>query len=288
MAAAPSVRRRRLGAELRRLRSQRDLTADQVAALLDWSTSKISRVETAKIGISVSDVRLLLELYGVAGQHKSELLALADAATRRGWWARYSKDLIFAEFAAYVALEDEADSAANHVTYNIPGLLQIEEYAYHIIEGGRSAFQGISQAQADRLVEVRMRRQQILYREQPLHFSSVLDESVLMRAIGNRGTMRRQLTQLIELAERPNIELRIHPLKAAHVPVFNESFTILNFLPAHDVNFPEVLFIDSVQSAEVLDTGITRHYRLAWESIKASSLPPQKSRERIAEAVKEL
>ncbi|TDC51285.1 XRE family transcriptional regulator [Actinomadura sp. KC345] len=123
MAELPTVRRLRLGAELRRLREGLGFTAEDIASRLDWSPSKISRIETAKIGVRVSDVRLLLELYQVGEGHMGEILALAQAATQRGWWDGYRHTLP-ERFAAYVALEDEASAAFLYSTYSVPALLQ--------------------------------------------------------------------------------------------------------------------------------------------------------------------
>ncbi|GAA1550011.1 helix-turn-helix transcriptional regulator [Actinomadura kijaniata] len=287
MPAAPTVRRRRLGAELRRLRERMGLTAEEIATRLDWSPSKLSRIENARIGVRVSDVRLLLELYEVDERHMGELLALAHAATQRGWWAAYEKDLM-PGFARFVALEDEADSSSNYVTYSLPGLLQSEEYARYVLESSRSAFPAIPPQKVDRRLEVRMRRQRLLFRDPPLRFSAIIDESVLMRSVGERETMRRQLVRLAELTDLPNLELHVLPLRNPRTPVFGDDFTLLRFSPAYEVVFPEVLYIDGLQTSEHQEEELTYSYRLAWDSLRSSALSHAESTDRIARAAAEI
>jgi transcriptional regulator with XRE-family HTH domain len=283
VAGVPTVRQRRLGAELRRLREAQDATADEIASRLQWSPSKISRIENARIGVRVRDVRLLLELYKVDEDHMGDILALAHAATERGWWARY-QDSMPKKFAAFVALEDEANSALNYGTYTVPGLLQCEEYAHTILQSSTRAFDSLTPTEIDRRVHIRMRRQQLLHRTTPLIFSTIIDESVLVRLIGSRKTMRRQLDYLVELAQLPNVEIGVIPLNVSREPVFGESFTLLKFSPAYEVRFPDFLYIDNVQSSDFLDDTITYSYRKSWEWLKESALPPAESIDRISQA----
>jgi transcriptional regulator with XRE-family HTH domain len=285
VAGVPTVRQRRLGAELRRLREAQGLTAEEIASRLEWSTSKISRIENARIGVRVPDVRLLLELYKVDQHHMGEILALAHAATQRGWWAQY-QDSMTKGFAAFVALEDEASTALNYGTYTVPGLLQAEEYARSIIRSSTVAFDTLTPRDIDRRVHIRQRRQRLLHRENPLHFSTIIDESVLMRFIDSRDTMRHQLEYLAEVALLPNVQIRIIPLDAPREPVFGESFTLLEFSPAYDVTFPDLLYIDNVQSAEFLDDKITYGYRMSWQSLSESAMSPEASVDRITRAAR--
>ncbi|MFD0857185.1 helix-turn-helix domain-containing protein [Actinomadura adrarensis] len=286
MAAVPTVRQRRLGAELRRLREAQGLTAEEIASRLAWSTSKISRIENARIGARVSDVRLLLELYKVEEHHMGEILALAQAATERGWWAQY-QDSLTKEFAAFVALEDEASRAFNYGTYTVPGLLQCEPYARSIIRSNSAVVPNMTPRDVDRRVHVRKKRQEVLHREQALHFATVIDESVLMRLIDSRATMRAQLAFLIEVSELPNVDIRVISLDAPREPVFSESFTLLEFSPAYDVQFPDLLYIDNVQAVEFVDDKITYPFRRSWEQFRESAMSPEDSIERIARAVRD-
>ncbi|TDE32674.1 helix-turn-helix transcriptional regulator [Actinomadura sp. 6K520] len=286
MAVAPTVRRRRLGIELRRLREQLALTVEEIAARLDWSPSKLSRIENARIGARVSDVRLLLELYSVDETHLGELLALAQASIQEGWWRSYS-DVLSGKFAAYVALEDEACTALTFTTYSIPGLLQNEEYAHHVLESGRVIAVSTPRQVARRL-ESRMRRQELLHRKSPLLFSAVIDESVLLRVVGDGGVMRRQMFSLLELAVMPNVQIYILPLNVHRAPVFSDTFTLLEFASSYDVIFPDVVYIDTLSTTgELQDDSITHMYRMSWEALKSVSLPADESILRISRMAEE-
>ncbi|MFC4912073.1 helix-turn-helix domain-containing protein [Actinomadura gamaensis] len=280
MAAVPSVRRRRLGAELRRLRERVGLNGEEAAARLGWSPSKVSRIENARIGVRVSDVRLLLELYRVEEGHRGELLALAHAATEPGWWSG-RRLATSPEFDEFVALEDEASAALSYSIFTVPGLVQTERYA---LETLRSA--GLVTADSPRTirrrVEVRMRRQDVLTRPDPLDFHGILDESVLLRSIGDAPIMFHQLRRLLELMELPNVDVRVLPLDRFHGPVMGEAFTILEFAPAYEVTFPDAVYIDSVWGSQVYTDDVAHLYRRSWEQLHSQALDPAKSSARIS------
>ncbi|TMQ91618.1 helix-turn-helix domain-containing protein [Actinomadura soli] len=281
VAATPTVRRLRLGAELRRLREVFGPTAEEVASRLEWSPSKLSRIETAKIGVRVSDVRLLLELYQVDEVHMGEILALAQSATESGWWTRY-RDALTEKFAAYVALEDEANAALTYETYVIPGLLQCEDYARRTMETSR-VIAALSPRDIARRVEVRRRRQELLTKENPLALSAIMDESVLLRVVGSKDVMRKQLKALVELSALPNVEIFVLPLGVHREPIVSESFTLLEFAPAYDVSFPDIAHIENLSvSVEVQDDGITHMYRRSWEALRRAALPSDESIRRIS------
>ncbi|XRQ16306.1 helix-turn-helix domain-containing protein [Actinomadura welshii] len=300
VAATPTARQRRLGAELHRLREQLDVTAEEVATRLGWSPSKLSRIENARIGVRVSDVRLLLELYEVEEGHKGEILALAEAATRRGWWHRYQQ-VLPEQFAKFVALEAEATSALAYATYTVPGLLQDEEYARCTLESARAVTADTPREISTR-VEVRMRRQQLLLRkENPLKFDAIIDESVLLRTIGNRDVMRRQMRKLLSLTELPGVEIRVLPLGVHREPIVGESFILLKFGSAdddantssavdeEDVNFTDVVYIDNswMTAAEFLDDSLTYRYQRSWDALKSAALSPDESVLRISQLARE-
>ncbi|TDC68365.1 helix-turn-helix domain-containing protein [Actinomadura sp. GC306] len=287
VAAAPTVRRRRLGEELRRLREDLGPTAEEIATRIGWSPSKLSRIENARIGVRVSDVRLLLELYEVEEGHMGEILALAQAATQRGWWDGY-RHTLSERFAAYVALEDEASEAYLYSTYIVPALLQTREYALGVFETGRAIVLSTPR-EVEHALEVRMRRQELLSRQKPLDYSAIIDESVLLRLVGDRKIMRRQLEAMLKMAELPNVELFVQPMNVPREPIIGESFTLLTFTPAYDVRFPDVAYIDSFQlQLDVQDDKITDRYRRAWEALKRSSLSGEESLRLISRVLREV
>ncbi|HEU5023711.1 MAG TPA: helix-turn-helix transcriptional regulator [Spirillospora sp.] len=286
MAAAPTVRRRRLGIELRRLRERLGHTVEEIADRLDWSPSKLSRIENARIGVRVSDVRLLLELYRVDEGHKGEVLALAQAATEHGWWAEY-RDVMAGEFGTFVALEDEARTAFTFQTYAVPGLLQSRDYAHRILSSGR-AIAVSTPRQVERRLDLRMRRQEVLRGEDPLTLSAVIDESVLLRAIGDRDIMRAQMLALLETAALPNVDLRVLPLAAEREPIFADDFTLLEFPSAYDVTFPDAVYLENLATTAVDQRDdVTHMYRLCWESLRRASLSAGESLRRISRAAEE-
>jgi transcriptional regulator with XRE-family HTH domain len=283
VAAAPTVRRRRLGIELRRLRERLGRTVEEIADRLDWSASKLSRIENARIGVRVSDVRLLLELYRVDEGHKGEVLALAQAATEQGWWAEY-RDVMAGEFGTFVALEDEARTAFTFQTYAVPGLLQSRDYAHRILSSGR-AIAVSTPRQIERRLDLRMRRQEVLRRDDPLTLSAVVDESVLLRAIGGRDVMRAQMLALLEAAALPNVRVHVLPLDVEREPVFADDFTLLDFAPAYDVTFPDVVYLENLSTTAVLQRDdVTHMYRLCWESLRSVCLSEDESLRRISRA----
>src|SRR6266704_1418134 len=183
MPGSPTVRRRRLAAELRAIRESKGKSGDTVAAALRWSPSKISRYELARTGLKLQEVEKLLDYYGVTGSRRAVLLALAKDAAQKGWWEEYS-DSLSADYQQFIGLEHEASSIAIWHVAVVPGLLQTEAYARHIISS-YSQVEPIAPGMIERLVKVRMQRQRALTRESAPQLSVVLDESILRRRIGN-------------------------------------------------------------------------------------------------------
>ena len=211
---SPTVRRRRLAAELREIRESTGKSGDAVAAALKWSPSKISRYERARTGLQPREVERLLDYYEITGARRTLLLALARDAAQKGWWEEFS-DALSPDYQQFIGLEHEASSIAIWHVDVVPGLLQTQTYARHII-GSYSRIEPIAPGMVERLVKVRMRRQQVLNREPELQLSVVLDESVLKRRIGDELVMYEQLHRLVREADRPNLTLQVLPLDAQH------------------------------------------------------------------------
>jgi transcriptional regulator with XRE-family HTH domain len=278
---SPTVRRRRLAAELRRLRERADLTGDDVADRLKWSASKISRIETAKTGAKISDVRKLLELYGVGASHLDELIALARDAERKGWWEAYS-DATGEEYAAFIGLEAEAEYAGQWENQVIPGLFQTEEYARRLTQAVQP-IATLPPSKVEARVEARLRRQEVLTREKPLQLSIVLDESTLMRKYGDRAVMRAQMERVIELAQLPNVTLRVLPLDGTH-PLSIGSFIQLRFERVYDITFHDVVYVEQLMSSFYFEEELdTYRYTLAFDQLVAAALSPEESLELVAQ-----
>jgi transcriptional regulator with XRE-family HTH domain len=275
---SPTVRRRRLAAELRGIRESKGKSGDAVAAALKWSPSKISRYERARTGLRPREVERLLDYYGITGSHRALLLGLAEDAAQKGWWEEFA-DTLAEDYQQFIGLEHEATSIAIWHVDVVAGLLQTEGYARHII-GSYSRVEPVAPGMIGRLVKVRMQRQQVLDRE-GLQLLVVLDESVLTRRIGDEAVMYEQLQRLAREADRPNLTLRILPLNAQHT-VFGESFVIFGFGEDSDAMLQDVVSTEQLRSGFTLEgERETYLHRIAFQMLAEASLDPVASKDLI-------
>ena len=272
---SPTVRRRRLAAELRGIRESKGKSGDAVAAALKWSPSKISRYERARTGLRPREVERLLDYYQITGARRALLLTLAEDAAQKGWWEEFG-DSLSEDYQQFIGLEHEATSMAIWHVDVVTGLLQTEAYAKHIISSyGR--VEPIPPGMIGRLVRVRMQRQQVLDREE-LQLLVVLDESVLKRRIGDESVMYEQLQRLARDADRPNLTLQILPLDAHH-RVFGESFVIFGFGDDSDAMLQDVVSTEHLRSGFTLEgERETYLHRIAFQMLAEASLDPVASR----------
>jgi transcriptional regulator with XRE-family HTH domain len=280
---SPTVRRRRLAAELRGIREAKGKSGDSVAAALRWSPSKISRYERARTGLRPKEVERLLDYYGVTGPRRELLLALAEDAAQKGWWEEFT-DSLSEDYQQFIGLEHEATSIAIWHLDVVTGLLQTEAYAKHIISS-YSRIEPVPPGMIGRLVRVRMRRQQVLDREE-LQLTVVLDESVLKRRIGDESVMYEQLQHLALQAERPNLTLQILPLDVQH-RVFGDSFVIFGFGTDSDAMLQDVVSTEHLRSGFSLEgERETYLHRIAFQMLSDASLSPGASKDLILETAK--
>ena len=278
--ASPTVRRRRLAAELRGIRESKGKSGDAVAAALKWSPSKISRYERARTGLRPGEVERLLDYYGVTGAHRDLLLALAEDASQRGWWEEHA-DTLPEDYQQFIGLEHEATSVAIWHVDVVAGLLQTEGYARHII-GSYDRVEPIAPSQVTRLVRVRMRRQQVLERA-ALQVSAVLDESVLLRRIGSDLVMYEQLQRLARECDRPNMTLQILPLDGPHT-VIGESFVLFGFEADGDAVLADVVATEQMRSGFILEGERETHlHRVAFRTLTEAALSPADTQRLILE-----
>ncbi len=277
---SPTVRRKRLGIELRRLREQAELTCEDVGQRLECSGTRISRMETGRISVRPGDVRELLEVYGVTGAEADSLVQLAREARRKGWWHTYGRALP-TWFEAYIGLESEAARLRDFQPLVIPGLLQTEDYARAVL---RAAPHARSNAEIDRQVALRMQRQAILAQDSPPDLWVVLSESVLRVRVGGPALMRAQLRRLAEAAD--HVTLQVLPFtSAAHVhPV--SPFTMLEFPDAAD---PAVVYLEHLTGSLFLENeDEVRRYRVVFDHLCAEALGTGQSADLIARVAAEL
>jgi transcriptional regulator with XRE-family HTH domain len=281
----PSVRRRRLAAELRRLRERAGFLGEEAAERLGWSASKLSRIETTKIGVKQDDLRLLLDLYDVAEPHRRELLALVRESRKAGWIEAATASFP-AAYSAYIYAEAEAQKIWNWEPQIIPGLLQTEGYAREVVLGWHSMFR-LPPADVELRVEARMMRQQVLSSEQPLELAVVIDESVIHRRFGDRSVMRQQLDHLAESCDLPNVQVQILALNGEH-PLGTGSFSYMKFGPVHDVPLHDIVVVEQLDSNYYIeDVDSTNKYRVSFERLREDSLDPAQSRDLIASVARE-
>ena len=281
--ASPTVRRRRLAAELRRLRERAGMTGDQVADRVGWSASKLSRIENAHTVPGDAEIRQLLDLYDVEGHYADELFALAQEAAGRGWWETYSPTLP-PDYASLIGLEAEAQAALSWEPLIVPGLLQTGDYAREVTNGYLERIDPVPPSETRRRVEARLARQRILTRDNPLRLSVVLDQSVLHRRFGDRSVMRSQIKRLLDLSERDNISLRILQLDGRH-PIGTGAFVLLQFGEVHDVTYQDVVYIENLTGGRyVEEEDEVFRYKRAFDRLSDLALDEQKSREILVAA----
>jgi transcriptional regulator with XRE-family HTH domain len=278
--ASPTVRRRRLAAELREIREGKGKSGDAVAAALKWSPSKISRYERARTGLPPREVERLLDYYQITGPRRALLLELAEDAAQKGWWEEFA-DSLSDDYKQFIGLEHEAATINIWHVDVVTGLLQTESYARHIISS-YSRIEPVAPGMIGRMVRVRLRRQQVLSRE-GLQLSVVLDESVLRRRVGDESVMYEQLQRLAREAERPNLRLQILPLDAQHT-IFGESFVIFGFGADSDAMLQDVVSTEQLKSGSTLEgERETYLHRIAFQMLADAALDPVASRSLILE-----
>jgi len=272
--ASPTLRRRRLAAELREIREGKGESGDAVAAALNWSASKISRYERARTGLPPREVERLLDYYKITGSRRTTLLGLAEDATRKGWWEEFA-DSLSDDYRQFIGLEHEAASMAIWHIDVVPGLLQTEAYARHIISS-YSRVEPVTPGTIRRLVKVLMRRQEILNRE-GLQLSVILDESIIRRRVGDEAVMREQMISLARVAQQPNVTLRVLPVGAPHA-VFSESFVIFGFGADGDAMPRDVLSAEHLRTSSMSDEERETYlHRIAFQILADSALDPETS-----------
>jgi transcriptional regulator with XRE-family HTH domain len=277
--ASPTVRRRRLGIELRRLREQAGITIDTGADRSGFSSSKVSRIETGHIGASPRDVRDILAIYGVHGGDADELVQVARQARQKGWWHLYGPILT----GAYIGLEAEATVSKAYEAQLVPGLLQTPEYAGCVI---RAAKPDIRADELSRRVELRMKRQALLIQDEPLELWVVLDEAAIRRLVGSPDVMRGQLEHLVSATALANVTVQVLAFAAGAHAGMDGTFSILEYTgtPELDVVFAENaaggLFLEKEEELQ--------RYKVIFNDLCASARSPEESAEMLADRAREL
>ncbi|MGD9484142.1 helix-turn-helix transcriptional regulator [Streptomyces sp. TRM70308] len=276
----PTVRRRRLGQELRKLREEKGMTAEEVADRLLVSQSKISRLENGRRSISQRDVRDLCGVYEVADRRIVEsLMQMAKESRQQGWWHAFG-DI---PYSVYIGLETEAASLRIYEPQIVPGLLQTQTYAEAVIAG---ALPEASSTEVEKRVRVRMRRQErVSAPGNPLRLWAVLDEAALRRRVGGRQTMIEQLEHLGELSQLPHVTVQVMPFAMGAHPGVNGQYAILEFPDTADST---VVYLEGVTSDLYLEKAQdVQSYGVMYEHLRAQALNADDSRAFIEDVAKE-
>lgn len=267
MRANGTLRQRRLGRELRRLREEAGLTLEDAAPQLDWSTSKLSRIEIGQQSVDVHGVRSMLDLYDVGGDRWTEIIDLTREARQKGWWHPYGiRD------QGYLGLETDAAVVHNYQLAYVPGLLQTEEYMRTLFRNSRRC---PAEAEIQRDVRVRLLRQRRLTERPTLELIAIVDESALRRPVGGADVMRAQLQNMVKRAALPSVCLQVLPLSLGVHSGLNGSFTVLGF---NDPDEPEVAYVEHTVSAVHMEKEAEVSIcNLVFDRLRSEALSPQDS-----------
>ncbi len=281
MPVGPTTRRRQLGADLRRLRERKGLSLEEAGALVGISKATLSRYETKGGSVKWPAVEALCREYGASEEERQTLVELAKEAKIRGWW-RSLADPIPESMNLMLTLEDEVVREDHYACMYVPGLLQTRAYAEAV---HRASEMRCTEQEIAHMVDIRMKRQELLDREDPPHIWAVVDEAVLRRVVGGRAVMREQLRHILELAKRPNITVQILPFASGAHAAAVGSFVILGGQsPELDVVYVDIigggLFMEKPEELE--------RYKLAFQYLQAQALDLSASTALLNQASEEL
>ena len=276
------VLRMMLGAQLRRLREAAGITPEQAGAEIRGSRSKISRLETGRVGFKIRDVTDLLTLYGVIDEQlRSQFLDLARQSARPDWWAKYS-GILPDWFETYLGLESAAATIRSFEIQFVNALFQTEDYARAVTRLGHQA---APSDEIEHRVALRLNRQAILSRPSPPWIWSVMDESVLRRQAGGPAVLRAQLQHLIEISGMPTVTIQVVPFARAGHGGESGSFTLLRF---EERDLPDVVYIEQLTSAIYLEQRPdVEHYLEVMDQLSGNALTPAATTHFIEQVARE-
>ncbi|MEU1306959.1 helix-turn-helix transcriptional regulator [Streptomyces shenzhenensis] len=271
---APTLLKMLVGVQLAGFREDAGLAQEQAARTLGFSPAKLSRIEAGKgrRPPSEADVQALLTLYGTDAYEASVLLRLLRRAGEPGWWQRYDKRLMPEWFDRLVGLQEAAVAIRTFEIQYVPGLLQTPAYARAVVRRGLPT---APENEVRRRVELRMRRAELLRRQDPPQVWVIIDESVLLRVLGGPEVMREQLEHLLRMAQRPHVTLQIVPLDVTNASAPAIPVTYLRF---GGLDLPDVVYLEHIRSANFLeDRDETEEYRVVLDRLADEALQPRPS-----------
>jgi transcriptional regulator with XRE-family HTH domain len=278
----PTVRSRRVGTELRRLREAAGVTTAQAAEVLSCSPAKISRIENGIVSVRVVDLRLLLDRYGDQDQeHRAYLERLARESNKHGWWQDYG-DTIPPYYADFIGLETDASYIKTWEATIVPGLLQTPEYARAIMLANPAM---ISPDKLENFISIRLERQARLEQGTDIRLDVVIWEAALITTVGSDEVQRGQLGRLLELMDRPNISVQVLPLEAGDKASMSGSFVMFSFGREQSVS---TVFVENLTSSQYLERDQElRGYTLVFDALRSAALSPAASAMRIRQRLEQ-
>jgi transcriptional regulator with XRE-family HTH domain len=275
----PTVRMRRLASELRRLRAAAGMSREDVAEKTDINVVTLYRLETAKGRPQRRTMTTLLDIYGVQGEPRAELMTLLRAAGEKGWLQPYFSS-IPEEYSLYIQLESEAESVRNYESLLVPGLLQTPSYA-------RASTEGESPGANSELVElqaqIRTSRQSLLTRSNPLTLWAIVDEAVLHRVVGGVDVMRKQYEHLLLMMKLPNVTFQVVPFTAGSHPGMLGAFSLLDFQPPD----PTVVCLETMAGSLFQETeSEVAAGTLRYDHLRATASSPAESTRMVTDLLR--
>ncbi|KOU45467.1 DNA-binding protein [Streptomyces sp. WM4235] len=281
MRSSPTARQLRFAAELRRMRERAGLSSAEAAGLLGIKPNQVSNMEAARFGVSPERVRTLACHYDCTDTELIEALVAMTGERKGGWWEEY-RELLPAGWLDLAELEHHAQGLRDSITMHVPGLLQTPEHAREIF---RQAVPALPPPDVEHRVSFRVKRQRILFGDTPTPYQAIIHEAGLRIAVGGPAIAQAQLRHLLDMGEREHVTIRAIPFSAGAVPGSGQSFYY-----AHG-RVPQLDSVQLDQSHGVVfldaESQLAK-YRLLFERIEAVSLPPDHTRDLIADIARHL
>jgi len=279
--SAPSARRIRIGVELRRLRERAGMSAAEAARALGTTPGQMSNIEANRFGVNAERVRTLARIYGCANQTLIDALADMAADRTRGWWEEY-RDTLPSPFLDLAEMEHHATALRVAQVINIPGLLQTPEHARALF---REAVPPLRPHEIEHRISYRVKRQVVLFRDQPVPYTAIIHEAALRMQFGGRDVTRAQLNHLVETSKQPHVTLRVIPFDGTSFPTAGHGLDYAS----GPVTALDTAQLDAAHGSELIDAaGKLETYRLVLDRMEQATLKPAASRELIHSIAKNL
>ncbi|MCX4584365.1 helix-turn-helix transcriptional regulator [Streptomyces sp. NBC_01481] len=272
--SAPTARRMRIAAELRKLRERAGLTATEAARLLGTSQGQLSNVETARFGVSGDRIRAMAQNYSCSDHAFIEALVRMSEDRKRGWWEEY-REILPAGLIDLAELEHHARALRGAITAHIPGLLQTGDHAREIF---RQDVPAMPPPEIEHRVSFRIKRQAVLYGDTPRRYQALVHEAALRIEVGGAAVARQQLRHLLDMSEHDHVTFQVIPFKAGAIPGSGQSvYYAYGPVPPLDT-----VHLDQSHGLAFLDTEAQLDkYRVLFDKIEAVALSPMDSRDLV-------